>query len=323
MQLISWVLLVSAVMSALAAQGAEPPRLIPRIILPEEPVPSSFWLGAPKIAVVKIRSADWLGSEIEVTPPQKLVVRLVRITAEVELVIKGEMGKGAVQFYFFTNTLSENGYTTIRYWLDSGYRYVVFLREDGGVLRTMVDVGEMELRVRSGNPGSIHLPADSGMAVASVLLTPGRDYEAGFPTNIGHTLAVIEPLAPPAYLVSLLRALLAHPNRGVREQACLALSRTYPYRDACLNELLGSIDEPVRRQAADMVASQRRNEPQLLRALEEDPVSLSVSGNVKDLAGDLGLFSLDHDLEVRTLACRALTRLFPRTSPGNCHAGNE
>jgi hypothetical protein len=191
-------------------------------------------------------------------------------------------------------------------------------------MRTMADVGEPELRVRTGSTTSFQSQHDDAANVlVSVLLTPGPDYEKGFATNIGHTVAIIEPWVAPAHIAGLLRKLLRHRDIAVREQACLALSRTYPYRDPCLFELLKSTDSGIRLQAANMLAIQQKNETRLLRAFAEDPASLTISGKVEYLADELALFTLDRDPEVRALACDAIRRLFPLSAVSNCASEKE
>src|SRR5690348_10094021 len=102
------------------------PQLHPRLILPGEGPGPSFWLRAPIIAIVTISDAQWVGPEIDITPPRKLVVRRVSVDAQVENVIQGELSTGPLRFYFFTNSLSPNkGYTTLLSWFDPGKRYVV------------------------------------------------------------------------------------------------------------------------------------------------------------------------------------------------------
>ena len=142
--------LISLIALFAVGLSAQTPRLTPRIIMPGEAPGALFWLSAPYIVVVKIQGAEWLGPALEVTPPEKTVVRLVGVDGEIENVIQGDIPVGRVRFYFFANTLSSGGFTTVKYWLAPGRRYVAFLRRDGGVVRTMADVAPPEIAIFSG-----------------------------------------------------------------------------------------------------------------------------------------------------------------------------
>lgn len=306
---------------------AQLPHIYPRVLLPGDAVGDSFWLSAPNIAVVRIEAAGWTGPEIEITPPQKIVVRLVSVTADVENVIRGGLPKGRIQFYLFANTLSANGYHTVLAWMEAGARYIVFLREDGGILRTLADVGGGNIRTWSGRhdsiPTSQSQPAgeDPGTSIALLALVPSTDFDKGFAANIQRTSDAVSQFAPPKEIVLLLRNLLANRDADVRAQACLTLSRNFSYQDPCLPKLLQSTDGEILQQAT--IWSRKRSRTQagtqaLLKSLREAPLSLSISGRVRDLPGDLELFTLDSDPAVRQQACDTLGRLFPSRDFPNC-----
>jgi hypothetical protein len=316
------VLLLSALASA------QVPHLYPRILLPGEAVGSSFWLMSPVIAVVKVQHAAWLGPEIEISPPKQTVVRLVRVDAEIENVIQGGLSKGHVQFYFFTNTPSSHCCKTVLYWLEPGGRYVVFLREDGDVLRTMSDVDEPTVRILSGLHDRIEVPGadprrhDPGRVILNAALAPTPDYEKGFAQGLEHTYSVTAPFVGPADSARLLRNLLTHPDASIRAQACLTLARHFRYRDPCLPELLSSQDVAIQGQANLWMRGRRESTDELVRALKENPISLSVSEKLAYLPGELELFTLDWDSEVRHQACETLHRLFPSRRFQGCTLAN-
>lgn len=318
-------MIVFGILLTQALALAEPPHLQPRIVLPGEGVGSFFWLLAPSIAIVTVNSAERLGPDIEITPPKELVVHLVAVDAKVESVIQGDLPKGPVRFYFFTNTLIPNvGYTTPLLWFEPGRRYVVFLRQDGGILRTMADVTEPNIRIRSGHrdalapPSSRPLKNDPAALIVSAALTPSEDYEKGFASSIGDTFGQLLRITTPSKVAPLLRRLLLHPDQEIREWACLSLTTGFSYRDPCLPKLLDSEDPAVKQQANIWMPGKRASQQRLIKTLREDPIALSVSGKVDDLAGDLELFTFDWDDEVRLQACDALHRLFPSREFSNC-----
>jgi hypothetical protein len=245
------------------------------------------------------------------------------VNADVENIIQGDLSRAAVHFYFFANTLSRNGYHTALEWFEPGGRYVIFLREDGGVLRAMGDVAGLNIRIWSG--WHDHIPSlqarpsedRTGAAIAEVALSPSTDVEPGFAANIERVYGEVAQFAPASEVALLLRGLLYHEPAEVREQACLTLSMSFRYRDPCLPDLLHSANETTQQQAATRLLM-RSSTGALVQALREAPFSLSNSGQVGDLPGDLELFTSDSDPAVRKSACAALARLFPSRQFPNC-----
>jgi hypothetical protein len=320
----SLTIATAIILAVPASVGAGPPQLQPRVILPGEGVAGPFWRLAPNIGIVTIDSARRVGPDVDVTPG-KLAVHLVEVKGEVENALQGELVPGPVRFYFFTNTLvADVGYTTPLLWFQPGCRYAVFLRDDGGVLRTMADLTDPSIRIQSGrHDGYSTAPEDPtrrdpGAAIAALALTPNADHDKGFAVGIEETYDRLLLIVSPGQLAPPLRRLLAHPDQEVREHACLVLSIHYSYTDPCFEGLLESSDAALRRQANSWAPRKRASEHGLPTALKDDPTSLSISKRVEDLAGDLELFSFDRDPEVRRQACDALHRLFPLRTFPNC-----
>jgi hypothetical protein len=274
--------------------------------------------------IARIRTVAWAGPEIEITPPQKLVVRLVRVEAEAETVLQGDLAKGPVCFYFFANVPSDNGYNTYLSWLEPNLRYVLFLRKDGGGLRTMADVAGLNIRVRSGHHGEIPLlqgrPAthDPGASIAYVALTPSTDYEDGFAKNIEYALGKVRDFAGRAELFRLLRKLLAQPDLAIQGYACLSLVRNYGYLDPCLPGLVDSQVPEIRQQARLEMRGPASANRAILQTLKDDPLSLCGSGRAEDVAASLEVFTFDSDARVREQACGALHRFFASRQFQNC-----
>jgi hypothetical protein len=316
-------LLVTLLLTAVSSAQV-PPRLCPRIVLQGDAVGASFWLLAPDIVIVKVHKATWVGPEIEITPPKRLVVRLVRVEADVENSIRGKLAVGPVRFYFFANRLSANGYHTIFWWLEPGKRYAVFLREEASVLRTMADVWAFNIPICSGRhdqllPGQSGPAAtDPGKAIAYAALTPAADYERGFASGIQEALGEIAQFVPPGDAAGLLRGLLEHPDEAIRARACLALTRQYAYRDPCLPGLTASQDPDIRQQAEMWLLKRQKTSQGLVASLKEDPFSLSVSGQIDAFPGELEQFTFDSDAAVRQQACDTLHRFFPERRFPNC-----
>ena len=124
--------LVAATMALASLSGCRrAPELKPRLILQGEPVGNGFWLAAPHVAAVKIVRADLVGARESMFQGGPKVLQLIRFSANVENVIKGNLPEKTIAFFFFVKT-DQNPY----YYLYPGKRYIVSLRNEGGVLRS-------------------------------------------------------------------------------------------------------------------------------------------------------------------------------------------
>jgi hypothetical protein len=291
------------------------PNLIPRVVFPEEAVGAPFWLLAPQIVVVRIVDTKLTERAIQLAP-HGIRVRLVAVDAEVENTIQGTLARGPMRFYFFVNEPSPDGYTTYIYWPAPGGRYVVFLRQDGGIMRTMADVAPPEIRLFSGVHKDLgeflnqSNKRDPGKAILHAALVPSEGSEKGFAASIQHTEASIRQFVNPSDLALALRSLLAHPESEVRTQACLTLATEYLYRDPCLLALLDASDAKVKGRVELLMRGRRESTSDLVRQLRDAPLSVSSSARIDDLEGDLELFTFDWAPEVRQQACRTLQQLF-------------
>ena len=151
-------------------------------------------------------------------------------------------------------------------------------------------------------------------------LTPARGYDKDFAAGIQQTESVIQSLVRPADLAESLVKLLVGPDSEIQSQACLALARRFRFRDPCLPALLESSELPIRRQAEIWMQGRRESTGELIAALRDRPLSLSVSGRVEDFADELNLFTLDWDPGVRRQACETLGHLFPLGKFPRCGA---
>lgn len=302
----------------------QPPVLRPRVILPGEGVGRAFWLNAPKIAIVTIEKAAWLGPDYPITPG-KLVLRLVAVDATVENLIQGELREGPIRFYFFTNSVTAgDAYATVQTWFDAGSRYVVFLREDGGILRTMADLTQPNIKIRSGRHDKLPLSlkdaprGDPGAVIAAAALTPATDHVNGFAESITDSFGQLVSVAPYGYVGRLLRALLANSDQATRESACLALSFHYSYRDPCFESLSDSKDPEIRQRASVLAPAKRASPQRLVSALSVAPDSITAPEVVEAVADELELYTFDRDVSVSRQACRALSRIFPSRKFPRC-----
>jgi hypothetical protein len=307
---------------ALSCTAAVLPDLKPRVAYPGEEISDDAWLNAPHVLVVMVKRADITSREVVVTPGGRLVMRLVEVEADVENELAGSLGAPVVRFYFFVNVPSEHGYTSPRFWLEQGKRYIVFLREESGVLRTMFDLQERSFRVYGGTHTNKELASlgTVGERIAVILLSPGAGYDPeAFAWGMATNVRKLRFVAPGAQVPLLLRGLATSPDRVVRESACIALSDEFRFTDPCLALLSQDPQTKSKAEVTRILAVQRKNLPALLERLRLSPLEASISGRTEHYAEELELFTADYYPEVRREACAALQRIFPaRSLPVGC-----
>ncbi len=297
---------------------AQTPNLVPRVIFPGEAVGASFWLSSPYIVIARVVNAELSDRGVQATT-HGMQLRLLAVDAEIENVIQGLLAKGRMRFYLFVNEPAPDSFTTYIYRPVPGGRYVFFLRRDGDTMRMMADVAPPDVRLFSGVHANLReqksqsIKPDPGQDILYAALVPSEGSSPkGFAASIPRTEASIRPFVNNRDLALSLRNLLAHPDSDVIAQACLTLATNYLYRDPCLLRLRDTEDSRVRGRVELLMRGRTESTSDLVSQLREAPLSLSSSGRIDDLEGDLELFTLDWAPEVRKQAsCLTLHQLFP------------
>lgn len=333
MRQINCALLGSAIcfVALLVVSGcSRTPGLYPRVLMHPAWVGNEFFLSAPNIVVAYVHSVKHLGPEFPLTPRSSL--RLVKIDADVETIIAGGLRPGPITFYGFADLPWYKGFR-----IRPESSYVLFLREDAGVLRTMADPDGDELQTHSGfhdtadlpDPRStaerimpcVHEQVDEGrlvgMRVAYVALTPGRGFNPeSMAQHLEGDLGKVWSRAPLQYVALLLKKLQSNGDAGVRAAACITLAEHAPGGDACLVDVAKGPDAALRKRAEQRLRVDDENIPRLIERLKMAPHSLSP--DVVDLAGRLELLTTHRNDRVRSLACKALRNFFPTCSFPEC-----
>jgi hypothetical protein len=319
---------VVAVLSFLAG-CRRAPELIPRLIFQGDGVGDDFWLAAPYVVVVNIVNADLQGPRQPIYRGGPKDLQLVKFVANVENVIKGELPDKKIDFYFF----AAPGWTA-DYYLHPGRRYIVSLRREGAVLRSWADATQLRIEVRSGSHDQKDLPLappprepitnipeplppDRGLqeTIAYLLFTPGQGCDLN---EFARTLGMNpDRYGHPRYVIQLLKRLLQHPDRQIRETACFQLWDRFGYRPDCLEQCLKSPDS-LTRQVAERRLKEEDDLPQrLLRS--NGAVSILFTGPEIDyIIERLGLYAEDMRPEVRKGACESLRRFAPQRAGEYC-----
>ena len=283
------------------------PDLRPRLILQEERVGDDFWLSAPYVAAVKMISAELLGSPEPIFDGGPKTLRLIRFTANVENVIKGDLPNKKITFFFFAKLDQKP-----TYYLDPGKRYIVSLRREGAVLRSFADASQLRIPIWSGSHDQRDLPLDLGpvATITYILLTPGADCNL---EDFGNSLWWPEVASGyPGYVNQRLKVLQSSLNRQVRDSACLAEAAQFWHQPKCLEQALLSPDRRIREAAAR-------------RLKEKDYVSGSLQSNpliptpwLDVMTQVFEIYTEDMRPEVRRSACASLRTLAPQKAVEHC-----
>jgi hypothetical protein len=137
-----------------------------------------FELAAPLIVLGRVVSLTEVGGPRPSAGAAPIKVQLTRIRIEVEDVVKGAVAGNALDFYYFVYSpdASETDLGVPRYLPALNQHRVFFLKEVGGVYRSVGDVTDYTLRVSSGTFHRGFCQGKSpGCCIAEILLSPQED----------------------------------------------------------------------------------------------------------------------------------------------------
>ena len=305
--------LCSALLVCLAGCG------VPKSVLcPYKPAEPRFLTvaerrrAAPLILVVKILSTE-LTSERAPDPSGSGRLRLAKTHASVENVIQGSLKESDVSFAFFT-TLSEPGVHGGPYWFEPGQRWIVFLRQECGTLRTITDTPGMDIRVRTGRHDTRDFPegSDPNMAIGYILLTPGVDIRPG---DVYVDTERVWGTVPERFFLAKVNLFLKSSDKRFREGGCVDIAVHYGLDADCLAsvppESVGGRLNYERIQYT--VASKTASFPGLIK---RDPLFLAnISPTVDDVVALLELYASWGPPKVKASACGVLNRLDRKFQP--------
>ena len=154
-------------------------------------------------------------------PPVR--TQLTRITIDVETVIKGGISTSTVEFFYFT--FATENYTDLgmpRYTPKFGQRRIFFLKSEKGSLRSVGDVTDYTLTLRSGRHSKDYCQGQNpGCCIARMLLIPGEsgfDKDA-FARDLYQSEYAAEVLCSTNEARALLESLTRHLDRKVAASA--------------------------------------------------------------------------------------------------------
>lgn len=183
----------------------------------------NFELTAPIVISGRVLETVELGSPRPSQHALQVLLQLTRLKVEVEEVIKGDVPTRAVEIYLFK--YSEHNKVDLgvpRYVPIAGQHRIYFLRIVDGVYRSVGDVANYNLAVRSGyhEKGFCNGRQRPGCCIAGLLLTPGRDLDAqSFAGSLREAEYVGSVLCGSSVSLSLVRELIDNNTKAIASSA--------------------------------------------------------------------------------------------------------
>ena len=137
-------------------------------------------VAAPVVLVGRVTKVGYIGPPRPSPGDVRMNTQLTRITIDVETVIKGSVPTNLVTFYYFI--FAKENATDLgrpRYIPEGGQRRIFFLKPENGLLRSVGDVTDYTLGLRSGRHARDYCQGENaGGCIGMMLLTPGEsDFE--------------------------------------------------------------------------------------------------------------------------------------------------
>lgn len=166
-------------------------------------------------------------------------VRLVKVTALVENVLKGNVSERNITFYYY---YPEYGFSLPSLNLIAPHdRAIFFLQRDRGAYRSVNDVYASCIHILTGShPGLSSGGKTVEEAITEACILPGsaRDLDRGkWPLWIGRGANIGAELIGKQATVALLNSMRDHADYRVRAEVCLAIANLLPIQHSCVNEL--------------------------------------------------------------------------------------
>jgi hypothetical protein len=190
---------------------------------------------SPIVLVARVVAVNVIGPEVRTSDEQRYPIRLHRVTAIVENVLKGSAPFGEVAFnrYGWSPDQPMVGPWGI---VVAGQRSVFFLDREGGELRSFVDLYPAQIEVLSGrHPESMPDSARSiEESLAELLLVPGEDVRAeAFSQGLQTASGISIELVGSANTFRLLKLLLSSQEPSIRTQACRVIAERFKGQVQC------------------------------------------------------------------------------------------
>ena len=241
---------------------------------------------APIVVVASVLENTVVAKGAPAARLPKVLLDLHLVRCRLENLLRGQIdGSDGSEFTFYYFADTEFPYFYKRQFSASrGRRYIFFLNNENGVLRSIGDAGPYSLEVLSGTHPAYRAGENLGAAVADILFKLGTDYDAK--TLAGELsyaylytqLAVADLWGSRIHNTQLIRVLLGEPE-PIRGRACQVLAARYEGQYDCLYKLRDDPNEPrdIREDARTRLLQLESSEKALVERLR-DPARLEFPG---------------------------------------------
>lgn len=199
---------------------------------------------APIIVLGLCTRLETVGGELH---RPDMALQQVRISLEVENVVRGQVPPGKIVYYAFASADGHAG-GAINVFPRPGQRLFAFLRNDTGSLRSMTDVYDSMIAVHSGRHP--RLPRGTvSQQISEVLLLPGEQAPLDvYASQVDHDAWVSWHLIGPLETYRLLQKALQNPQVAIRLPVCKEMYETF-VNNACVASLPAQLAAEVTRQS--------------------------------------------------------------------------
>lgn len=285
---------------------------------------------APIVIVATVLENRVAVSGVPAARLPKVLLDLHLVRCRLENSLRGQIDGVEVSFYYFADTEFPHFYQR-QFDASPGRRYIFFLNNENGVLRSIGDAGPYSLEVLTGAHPGYRAGENLGLAIADILFTLGADYDSTTLAKdlsyayLDARLGVADLWGSRLHNIQLIRGLLGEPE-PIRSRACLVLAARYEGQYDCLYALMRDPNESseVREKARTNLLQIEASEKALVERLR-DPAILEFPGIgapdsrkqiLEELQSELG----SPNSNVRRGACIALHRYYPHAEIA-CSAG--
>jgi hypothetical protein len=181
-----------------------------------------FESSAPNIVLGRVLELEKAGKPRTSPGDSRVKTQLTRIKINVEKEIQGNIGVNPLQFVYFTFSSENTADLGVpRYIPEVGQRRIYFLKPSGDSFRSVGDVTDYTLKVRSGTHVGNSCLGKPGCCIADLLLIPGElDLDANaFIRDLDEAEYAGEILCSRSVALDLLTRLTKNPDQRIAERA--------------------------------------------------------------------------------------------------------
>jgi hypothetical protein len=174
------------------------------------------------VVLGKVTGARPVGRPRAAREDPSLLIQLTRITLQAEMTLKGSLPRNTIYFYYYTFSERNTQDLGVYHYLPSlGERRIFFLRNSDGEYRSVGDVTDYTLPVRSGfHEPNICQAGPLGCCIARILLTPGKGYDSeSFVLGLTQAVYAAKVLCSRATALDFLEELSRSPDERIAERA--------------------------------------------------------------------------------------------------------